>query len=402
MMIQTGKGQISLNTLIAVWTISAIISLPGLAVSPILDSLTKIFPQATKLEIEMLSSMPSLLIIPFILMSGYLSVNYNKVKILVIGLIIFLGSGIGCIFANSMTGLIIMSTILGIGAGLIIPLSTGFIAEFFVGKYRTAQLGISSAITNFSLVVATLVAGWLAGIDWHLPFVVYLLPVFALIMARFLIKPVIKLEDQATVDTAKKSLSVVPAGKSYNYKALIETMLLYLVAGYVAVIVILNLSFVVTDSKTAGVLTSLLFLAMMAPGLMINRLKEFYGRFAVAYSMLMVAIGLLIIVVFHHPMLIGIAVILVGFGYGFVQPLVYDKATQTSVQNKTIVTLAWVMVVNYFTIVVAPFIVDFLNRIFGIEKNILAPFIVCSVIAFIAAIWAAIRSKHFVFSIINI
>ena len=49
MKIQTGRGTISLITLIAIWSVSALTSLPGLAVSPILGDLTKIFPEATDL-----------------------------------------------------------------------------------------------------------------------------------------------------------------------------------------------------------------------------------------------------------------------------------------------------------------------------------------------------------------
>jgi len=50
MKIKTGKGTIPLITLIAIWSISALTSLPGLAVSPILGDLTKIFPKATDLD----------------------------------------------------------------------------------------------------------------------------------------------------------------------------------------------------------------------------------------------------------------------------------------------------------------------------------------------------------------
>ena len=70
MKVQTGQGTIPLITLVGIFSISALNALPGLAVSPILGDLNKIFPSATDLEIQMLSSLPSLLIIPFILLSG--------------------------------------------------------------------------------------------------------------------------------------------------------------------------------------------------------------------------------------------------------------------------------------------------------------------------------------------
>lgn len=93
MKISTGKGTISLPVLLAIWSVSAVTSLPGLAVSPILGDLNTIFPSASDLEIQMLTSLPSLLIIPFVLLSGKLSVGRDKLRILVVGLVIFLLSG---------------------------------------------------------------------------------------------------------------------------------------------------------------------------------------------------------------------------------------------------------------------------------------------------------------------
>ena len=61
MKVQTGQGTIPLITLVGIFSISALNALPGLAVSPILGDLNKIFPSATDLEIQMLSSLPSLL-----------------------------------------------------------------------------------------------------------------------------------------------------------------------------------------------------------------------------------------------------------------------------------------------------------------------------------------------------
>ena len=80
MKIKTGKGSVTLVVLLAIWSVSAIASLPGLAVSPILGDLNKVFPKVTDLEIQMLTSLPSLLIIPFVLLSGKLSVGRDKLR----------------------------------------------------------------------------------------------------------------------------------------------------------------------------------------------------------------------------------------------------------------------------------------------------------------------------------
>ena len=89
MQIKTGKGSVTLVVLLAIWSVSAISSLPGLAISPILGDLTKIFPHATELEIQLLTSLPSLLIIPFVLLSGKLSEGRDRWPLLMWGLAIF-------------------------------------------------------------------------------------------------------------------------------------------------------------------------------------------------------------------------------------------------------------------------------------------------------------------------
>ena len=98
MRVQTGKGTIPWMTVLAVWSVSAVVSLPGLAISPILGDLNKVFPHATDLEIQMLTSLPSVLIIPFMLLAGRLSVTGNKFKLLVVGVTVYFLTAIDCLF----------------------------------------------------------------------------------------------------------------------------------------------------------------------------------------------------------------------------------------------------------------------------------------------------------------
>lgn len=85
MKINTGKGTIPLMTLIAIWSISLTVNLPGLAITPMLGNLDKIFPHTSELEIQLLTVLPNLCIIPFVLLSGRLSLSKSKIRIVVGG-----------------------------------------------------------------------------------------------------------------------------------------------------------------------------------------------------------------------------------------------------------------------------------------------------------------------------
>ena len=133
MKIQTGHGMITLTALLAIYSISMVTSLPGLAISPILGDLKNIFKNASDLELQMLESLPSFIIVPFILLAGRLSLKINKKRILIIGLSIFFGCSVIYPFSNSLWLLLVVSALLGVGAGMIIPFSTGLIADNVTG-----------------------------------------------------------------------------------------------------------------------------------------------------------------------------------------------------------------------------------------------------------------------------
>ena len=56
MKIDTGKGFIGVWALLGIWSVSALTSLPGLAISPILGDLSTIFKDATELDIQLLTN----------------------------------------------------------------------------------------------------------------------------------------------------------------------------------------------------------------------------------------------------------------------------------------------------------------------------------------------------------
>ena len=409
MRIQTGRGTIPLITLIGIWSISALNALPGLAVTPILGKLSVIFPHSTELDVQMLSSLPSLLIIPFIILAGKLTEKVNFIRLLQVGLAIFALSGILYLFAGKMWQLIAISAMRGVGSGMIIPLSTGLISKYFVGPYRVKQFGFSSAITNITLVVATAVTGDLAEVNWHLPFVVYLFPLVSLVLSVYLRRSMISEEGSASIANDEKEETGVPpidpeVGKSkygVNIKHLLQVMMFYGLSTYLALIVTFNLPFLMEEyhfsSGDSGVMISLFFLAIMAPGLFLNRIVGLFREKTKFYSLLCIAVGLALIWISPKEWVIAPGCILVGLGYGVIQPVIYDKTTHTAVPKKATLALAFVMMMNYLAILLCPFIIDFFqSTVFHIKSQQFA-FVFNLCITLVALIWAYCKRNTFLF-----
>ena len=301
------------------------------------------------------------------------------IKLLYIGLWLFLLSGVLYFVSGTIGQLIAVSAMLGVGAGIIIPFSTSLVSMFFSGKERTRQYGYVSAITNITLVIATAVAGWLADIQWRLPFLVYLLPIVSIVLV-----PAIK---RGGKSVALHGDDAVEGGGWIKYTPLVKCMLYYLLITYLVMVVSINLPFLLGeygyDSGAVGVVTSIFFLAMMFPGLFINRVVDVLGRNILVWSLLLIALGLLD--VFYNSSLVFVIIgcVATGFGYGIAQPYIYDKAASSASPQRATYALALLMSMNYVAIVIAPFIVDWVQDWFGV-KGERFPFALNALIGFAA------------------
>ncbi len=121
--ISTGRQPLPLMVVASILSLSLVVNLPGLAVTPMLAQLKVIFPDSTQFEEQLLSLIPNLVIVPFLIISGRLSATRHKIGVVVAALLLFTASSVAYFFIQSMCGLIIVSVFLGAGAGLLIPFS---------------------------------------------------------------------------------------------------------------------------------------------------------------------------------------------------------------------------------------------------------------------------------------
>ena len=447
-MVKTGKAPITMMTYLAIMSISLIVNLPGLAVAPMEGKLKEIL-HAPELEVQLLTTLPNFIIIPFVLLSGKLSEAKHKIPIIVGALILYAGCAVWYLFAGDMASLIIISCLLGCGAGLLIPFSTGLIAETFDGKIRMKQMGWQSGISNSTVVVATFAVGWLIqGKDWHLPFIVYLAAAVPLIFS-FWLKNVPGIntsskeeqdlieDDKATPNDTSidddlaggnqtSASNVVPDGKTEYPKqkdGVVVPALKKAVKGngfdMGRIWALIGVYFLVTftsiaitnycsqltvqygwKSNIAGDVTSVFFLLVLIPGYIltwfVKRLKG--GTFLWTALMMIVGLGLFVFFPYKWAMFIGAG--LTGLGYGICQPMLYDKASYTvSNPEKLTMALAFVLTANYLAIAVEPFVISGISSIFRIHNENLFAFILSFGLVIAYFIVILFTRKSFAFSV---
>lgn len=421
--VDSGCGKMPLISLIAILSISLTVNLPGLAISPIMGKLDSVFHHVTELEIQLLTVLPNLVTIPFILFSGKLCTQKNQMFILAMGLALYTLTGVLYFFADSMIELILLSCLLGVGCGLVIPLAASLISQYFVGKARTRQLGMKSGISNFTVIFATLFVGWVASISWHLSFIVYMVPIIPLCLIPFMTDTFIekhKIEAPAPPmqplkeparpsdkDIAKSNATQKPANVNFHFQGklslhlMICAMALYFMATYGTEVVSYYLPFAMDHyhltTGDVGVATAMFFTAATLSGFFLARIIRLVKRYTMQVALLLCVVGLFMVGVLHAYWSFILGVFIMGLGYGVVQPVIYDKTSYIAPNTaKSTAYFSYLLTCNYIGISLVPFIISGAKNLFNAHDNPNFSFIFNGcvlVVVLLVAIW---KRKNFV------
>ncbi len=403
--VDSGNGRIPLLSLIAILSISLTVNLPGLAISPIMGKLDQVFHHVTELEIQLLTVLPNLVTIPFILFSGKLCTQKNQISILGLGLALYTLTGVLYFFADSMVELILLSCLLGVGCGLVIPLAASLISQYFYGEARTRELGMKSSLSNFTVIFATLFVGWMAAIDWHLAFIVYMVPIIPLALIPFMSDGYIKKHFIPAAKPAATPASPVSATASEPKKGgkipkrilmlLAGVMGLYFLITYGTEVVSYYLPFTMEHYKLStsevGVATAMFFAAATVSGFLLTRIIAKFRQRTVQIALAFCVAGLLMLGLVHQYWSYILGVFIMGLGYGTIQPILYDKTSALApTKADSTAFFSYLLTCNYIGISIVPFIVGGAKRLFDAEgdPNFSFIFNACVlVLVLAAAIW---------------
>ncbi len=394
--INTGYGtKLPYWALVNLYVIYIITSIPGLAISPIMGDLTRIFPGTSQLETQFLTLGPNIAAIPFVFLGGWIGTKFNNMKLLN-WTCVFYGIG-GALFfiAPNMLTLIILSFAIGIAAGIISPLASAFVSDLFNGEQRTKQYGYTSAVLNLVLMASTIATGYLAKVNWRLPFLIYLLPFVPLFFAAKFKNYIKEPADIRKGDAKKINVPKVhyKFSQNVNMPMLIRYCAYYFFITLVIAAISLYVPFRFTNSAVAGDLTSILFLGIMASGFTLNFALKFLKNHVAIAVMLFVLIGFVLMVISDAAVVVGIGILIASYFYGVAQPYYYDRLSIVSTRVALTLTMAWFAVMDSIGNVVAPFIIDGIAKVLGhpTSKDPMMAFRICMWMCFAALAIVVVR-----------
>jgi len=313
---------------------------------------------------------------------------FKKKTLLITGVILYIIGGVSGAFAGSIYALLALRAVMGIGVGLLLPLTRGLIADFFSGEERTEMMGYATSFNNFGGIVAFLIAGYISVYSWRYPFFIYLLGFFVLYMILVYMPDQEIKEKPDTKVQVSKNVWLLGLGMFYLvqiFYAIPTTLSIYVHE--------INLG----TTFTTGILIAVLTLGSLIFGLIFQKVKFKLKGWTPIVGLSLMTLSMFITAVTPNIYVLVMALFIMGFGLGIMSPMLYLLSTTESKAKDATFALAIMSSFSFFGQFSSPFILEFLQFVFNLN-NPNSPFIISAIIGVIGIIFVLINKKLKIFN----
>ena len=304
------------------------------AVSPALADMIAAFPTVNPNTVMWVVTLPSIVMVIFSLIYGWLVKFMAKRTLVVIAMACFLIGGVTPAFLNNISLILVMRGIFGISIGFLMPLSSGLIADFYEGQDRAAMMGWQSAVVNFGALIFMFTGGLLAAINWNYTFITYATGLIVAIWVIF------KLPEPNTTSTASIEKIKMPS-QIYTQIASVSLYNLLFFA------LMTNISIMISgeglgNASHAGTALTIFTVGGFIAGMIFGKTAQLFGPLTNAFGWISTGAGMLIIALNSNLYLISAGGFIVGIGLATTMPSYLIKVSQIAPVSAIAVAYAYV------------------------------------------------------------
>ena len=347
------------------YAVSAITVLAGAAIAPAMKEIAVNFPGVNQVLIQMMITLPSIMVIPCTVVSHRLCARFGKKNVLVVGLILYCLGGCGGGLADNIWLLLAMRAVLGVGMGSITPVCHSLPADYFQGPEKVSVIGRMSAFITIGAAVCSVGAGWLAVISWRASFGIYAVSLLVLLLVLlFLPRAASRSEEPLPQSAGEVRLPL-------RVYLLGLTMLAYMAAFYafpLGLAVHLEKSGI-GDSRTAGYLFALISVIAFCIGLYFPRVMAALGHRLLPVLLLCMGGGYLIVACAGSSPQVWLGCSLVGIGLGGLTPLHYVLVNRAVPKEATVKAVSVLVAGTFAGQFASPFLLLAIENIPAFDMN---------------------------------
>jgi len=341
------------------------------AASPALADIAKAFPEQSPERIQLVVTIPPLLVMLSTLLCGQLSRVMRKKTLVLIGMALFGIGGIAPALFGGLTFILVMRGVFGAGCGFLTPLSQGLVADYFQGRDRDVFMGYRGSIAGIFGMFFTMAGGYLCTTYWRHTFYAYLIvvPVALLISIKM---PEPEQRKPAGRDT---SAGLTPSMWFY--------VLMYFLYNVAMMCFLTNAAFVMAASNvgtagTIGFIMTVQSLGSVAAGFLLGLVTRVFKNFTLVLALGFLALGFTLLNYVNTAVTFTIASAIWGIGFGTFNPAIALKIIGSV--RKDAATLALAVLTSAMGIgqFISPMVYAFITKAAGLEGP-RAPWIVAAV-----------------------
>jgi MFS family permease len=298
---------------------SSLTVMAGATIAPSLPAMRDYFAATPNADfwVRLVLTAPALFIAlgaPFV---GTIIDRFGRKPLLTIAVLLYGIAGSSGGILNAIGLILVGRVVLGLSVAGIMTTATALIADYYVGAARAQFLGFQAAFMGLGGVVFLSLGGFLADINWRMPFLIYLLALVILPLIVFLLPEPQRTIDEGSVNEPPASFPWAIAGITYA-AALLSQIVFYLIP--------VQLPFYLRELVNASASQSGLAIAFAtlfsaASAIAYKQIKarlSFIGIYTVAFFSMAVGYIVISAALGYSMVLIGLAI--AGMGLGLLMP----------------------------------------------------------------------------------
>lgn len=295
-----------------------------------LPSLKQAYPEISDVLLKSFVSLPNASQLIALLLVGLLTNYFGKKSILLFGSLLFTLSGLTPMITTDFTMMLISRLALGFSMGLIQPIGTSLLADYYTEQERHSLMGIQSSIAGLSNIIMAFIAGLFIATSWKFGFSVYIIGLVVFLLTLFYLP------------NGKGELADNYVKKSSSTKALTKEVLGWIVAMFLfnlafsAGILEFGLSLVETGVGTpadAAKIVAYIGIISLFSGVVFGKYMRITKGYAGIIAIILMGLGNGIAAISHSLLLFVIGMILINLGFGLFMPYIMSSINRNSTKE---------------------------------------------------------------------
>ncbi len=252
-------------------------------VTPVLGTLSEKYAEYGTSTVQLLQTVQYLLIIAGSFMIGWLTTKFTKKRIVMFGLFVIGVCGMIPFFTENFYVLFATRVLIGFGFGIVGPLNTAIITDFFPPEERAGYMGLHVLGMGIGAMVGNVLGGALAGFGYQTFYLVYGIALISMAAVAVLL-----IETPPTAMEKGRKMKMNAEVYIISFASLLHTLF---INAYNTNIGIYILNEVTENPTVPGMATGINSAVALVVGLLFGRISKMFGNYTMPVSIFTAAAG---------------------------------------------------------------------------------------------------------------